>query len=205
MELTIRALSGEAGSTLEVSDAVFAQPFREALVHQVVTSYLAGGRLGTRAQKSRAEVTGGGAKPWRQKGTGRARAGTSRSPLWRSGGMAFPARPQSHAQKVNRKMYRGALRSILAELARQERLVVVADFTMDVPKTKALVGRLRELEIEGGLIVTADDDLNLTLAGRNLPSVEVCSVAAVSPVNLVSHDKVLITVAALKQLEERLS
>jgi large subunit ribosomal protein L4 len=198
-------LAGAGAGTIVVSDATFGNAFNEALVHQVVTAYLAGGRQGTRAQKNRSDVRGGGKKPWRQKGTGRARAGTIRSPLWRSGGVTFAARPQDHAQKVNRKMYRAAMRSILSELVRQERLVAVDEISVDSPKTKQLVAKLGELGLEKVLIVTEDLDEMLYLAARNIPNVDVVDVAAADPVSLVAFDKVLVTVSALRKFEEKLA
>ena len=205
MNLSIAAPGTASGKEVEVSEVAFGREFNEALVHQVVVAYLAGGRQGTRAQKTRSEVSGGGRKPWRQKGTGRARAGTIRSPIWRGGGKAFAAKPQDHSQKVNRKMYRGALASILSELVRQDRLVVVESFGVDAPKTRALVAKLRELELEGALIVTEEVDENLYLAARNLKSVDVRDMAATDPVSLVSHEKVVMTVGALKKFEEMLA
>jgi len=201
MNLNLAAGAG----TVEVTDATFGKEFNEALVHQVVTAYLAGGRQGTRAQKNRSQVSGGGKKPFRQKGTGRARAGTIRSPLWRSGGVTFAARPQDHTQKVNRKMYRAAMRSILSELVRQERLVAVEEFTVDAPKTKQLVAKLAELGLEKTLIVTEEVDANLYLAARNIPNVDVVDVAAADPVSLIAFDKVLVTVSALRKFEEKLA
>ncbi|MCK0752947.1 50S ribosomal protein L4 [Chromohalobacter japonicus] len=197
-------LAGAEASTVEVSDATFGKEFNESLVHQVVTAYFAAGRQGTRAQKTRAEVRGGGKKPWRQKGTGRARAGTIRSPLWRSGGVTFAARPQDYTQKVNRKMYRAAMRSILSELVRQERLVVVDSIAVDAPKTKQLIAKLKDLDLEKALIVTEDIDEKLFLAARNIPYVDVVDVAAADPVSLVAFDKVLVTVSALRKFEEKL-
>jgi large subunit ribosomal protein L4 len=201
MNLNLAAGAG----TVEVADATFGKEFNEALVHQVVTAYLAGGRQGTRAQKSRSDVRGGGKKPWRQKGTGRARAGTIRSPLWRSGGVTFAARPQDYTQKVNRKMYRAAMRSILSELVRQERLVAIEEFIVDAPKTKQVAAKLKELNLEKVLIVTEEVDEKLYLAARNLPHVDVVDVAAADPVSLVAFDKVLITVSALRKFEEKLA
>ncbi|MCE8017958.1 50S ribosomal protein L4 [Halomonas sp. MCCC 1A17488] len=201
MNLNLAAGAG----TVEVADATFGKEFNEALVHQVVTAYLAGGRQGTRAQKTRSDVRGGGKKPWRQKGTGRARAGTIRSPLWRSGGVTFAARPQDHSQKVNRKMYRAAMRSILSELVRQERLVAIDEFTVDAPKTKQLVAKLGELGLEKALIVTEEVDEKLYLAARNIPNVDVVDVAAADPVSLIAFDKVLVTVSALRKFEEKLA
>ncbi|GEK73936.1 MULTISPECIES: 50S ribosomal protein L4 [Halomonas] len=195
-----------AGGTVEVAEATFGKEFNEALVHQVVTAYLAGGRQGTRAQKNRSDVRGGGKKPWRQKGTGRARAGTIRSPIWRAGGVTFAARPQDYTQKVNRKMYRAAMRSILSELVRQERLVAVDAFAVETPKTKQLVAKLSELGLEDKvLIVTEEVDENLYLAARNIPNVDVVDVAAADPVSLVAFDKVLATVSALRKFEEKLA
>ncbi|MGP9569093.1 MULTISPECIES: 50S ribosomal protein L4 [unclassified Halomonas] len=201
MNLNLAAGAG----TVEVADATFGKEFNEALVHQVVTAYLAGGRQGTHAQKSRSDVRGGGKKPWRQKGTGRARAGTIRSPLWRGGGVTFAARPQDYTQKVNRKMYRAAMRSILSELVRQERLVAIEEFSVDAPKTKQVAAKLKELNLEKVLIVTEEVDEKLYLAARNLPHVDVVDVAAADPVSLVAFDKVLITVSALRKFEEKLA
>jgi len=201
MNLNLAARAG----TVEVADATFGKEFNEALVHQAVTAYLAAGRQGTRAQKSRSDVRGGGKKPWRQKGTGRARAGTIRSPLWRSGGVTFAARPQDYTQKVNRKMYRAAMRSILSELVRQERLVAIEEFVVDAPKTKQVAAKLKELNLEKVLIVTEEIDEKLYLAARNLPHVDVVDVAAADPVSLVAFDKVLITVSALRKFEEKLA
>ncbi|MBN8414050.1 50S ribosomal protein L4 [Halomonas denitrificans] len=198
-------LAGASAGTVELSDATFGKEFNEALVHQVVTAYLAGGRQGTRAQKNRSDVRGGGKKPWRQKGTGRARAGTIRSPIWRTGGVTFAARPQDHSQKVNRKMYRAAMRSILSELVRQERLVAVDAFSVESPKTKQLVAKLSDLGLEKVLIVTEEVDENLYLAARNIPNVDVVDVAAADPVSLVAFDKVLATVSALRKFEEKLA
>ena len=193
-----------AGGAVDVSDATFGKDFNEALVHQVVTAYLAGARQGTVAQKTRSDVSGGGKKPWRQKGTGRARAGTIRSPLWRSGGVTFAARPQDHSHKVNRKMYRAAMRSILSELVRQDRLVAVDAISVEAPKTKLLIAKLQELGLEKALIVTEEQDVSLYLAARNIPYVDVVNVAGADPVSLVGYDKVLMTVAALRKFEENL-
>ena len=200
MELALKDASG----ALEVSEATFGLEFNEALVHQVVVAYAAGARAGTRAQKTRSEVSGGGAKPWRQKGTGRARAGTSRGPIWRTGGVTFAAKPQDHSQKVNRKMYRGAIKSILSELVRQERLVVVENFAVETPKTKELVAKLNALELKDVLIVTPEVDENLFLSARNLYKVDVRDVDGIDPVSLVGFEKVLMTASAVKQLEEML-
>jgi len=193
------------GGSVEISDVAFAREFNEALVHQVVVAHMAGARQGSRAQKTRSEVNGGGRKPWRQKGTGRARAGTIRSPIWRSGGVTFAAKPQDHSVKVNRKMYRGALRCIVSELIRQERVVAVESFNIDEPKTKTLLSQLKTLDLSSTLIVTEEVDQNLYLAARNVKGVDVCDVQALDPVSLISHDKVLVTVGALKQLEEALA
>lgn len=195
-------LAVAGGKAIKVSAATFGRDFSEALVHQVVTAYMAGGRAGTKAQKTRSDVRGGGRKPWQQKGTGRARAGTIRSPLWRGGGQTFAARPRDHAQKVNRKMYRGALQAILSELVRQDRLVVLDAFELSAPKTSELLAKLAEQGFEKGLIVTAEVDGNLFLASRNLPNVHVLDVVGLNPVSLVAADKVIMTVDAVKKIEE---
>ncbi|KMV28577.1 50S ribosomal protein L4 [Photobacterium swingsii] len=200
MELVVKG-----ADALTVSETTFGRDFNEALVHQVVVAFAAGARQGTRAQKTRSDVSGGGAKPWRQKGTGRARAGTIRSPIWRSGGVTFAARPQDHSQKVNKKMYRGAMKSILSELVRQERLIVVDEFSLEAPKTKALVAKLNELELTDALIVTGELDENLFLAARNLYKVDVRDAAAIDPVSLIAFDKVVMTAAAVKAVEEMLA
>ena len=201
MELVLK----DAKGALEVSEATFGREFNEALVHQVVVAYGAGSRQGTRAQKTRSEVSGGGKKPWRQKGTGRARAGTIRSPIWRSGGVTFAAKNQDHSQKVNKKMYRGAIKSILSELVRQERLIVVEKFAVEAPKTKELVAKLNELELNDVLIVTSEVDENLFLSARNLYKVDVRDVTGIDPVSLIAFEKVLMTADAVKQLEEALA
>jgi len=195
-------LAVAGGNAIKVSEATFGRDFSEALVHQVVTAYLAGARAGTKAQKTRSDVRGGGRKPWKQKGTGRARSGTIRSPIWRGGGQTFAARPRDHSQKVNRKMYRGALQAILSELVRQERLVVMDSFELSSPKTSEFLGKLNGLEFEKGLIVTAEVDGNLFLATRNIPNVYVLDVAGLDPVSLVAADKVIMTVDAVKKIEE---
>ncbi len=197
-------LAGANGS-VEVSDLAFGKEFNEALVHQVVNAYLAGARQGTKAQKTRSEVSGGGAKPFRQKGTGRARAGTIRSPIWRSGGVTFAAKPRSYSQKVNKKMYRAAMRCIFSELVRQDRLVVVDQFSMDTPKTKQFIAKMKEFDLASALIVTEDVEANLYLAARNVPHVDVRDVAGIDPVSLVGFDKVVVTVPALKKIEEALA
>ena len=206
MELNI-SVPGKGASKkgVEVSETNFARQFNEDLVHQVVVAYLAGARQGSVAQKTRSEVKGGGKKPWRQKGTGRARAGTIRSPIWRGGGNAFAAKPRDYGQKVNRKMYKGALQSILSELVRQERLVVVEDFTVSAPKTKEMVGRLNELNLDNVLIVVEELDEAMYLSARNLRKVDVVDTQGVNPVSLIGFDKVLVTVPALKKIEESLS
>ena len=201
MELVLK----DANSALEVSEATFGRDFNEALVHQVVVAFGAGARQGSKAQKTRSEVRGGGAKPWRQKGTGRARAGTIRSPIWRSGGVTFAAKPQDHSQKVNKKMYRGAIQSILSELVRQDRLIVVEKFTVETPKTKELISKLKEFELKDVLIVTSEVDENLFLSARNLYKVDVRDVQGIDPVSLIAFEKVLMTADAVKQLEESLA
>jgi large subunit ribosomal protein L4 len=193
-----------ARETLELAEESFGAKFNAPLVHQVVTAYLAAGRAGTKAQKNRSDVRGGGRKPWKQKGSGRARVGTIRSPIWVGGGRTFAARPRSFAQKVNRKMYRGALRSMVSELLRQERLIVTAELAVSAPKTKELKGKLAALQFETGLIVVDQFDANLWLAARNLPNVDILEARFVDPVSLVGADKVLLTTAALKIVEERL-
>ena len=200
MELVLK----DAQSALEVSEATFGRDFNEALVHQVVVAYAANARQGTRAQKTRAEVTGSGKKPWRQKGTGRARAGTVKGPIWRGGGVTFAAKTQDHSQKVNKKMYRGALKSILSELVRQDRLVVVESFGVEAPKTKELKAKLKDMNLEDVLIVTPEIDENLFLAARNLYKVDVRDVAGIDPVSLIAFNKVLVTADAVKQIEEML-
>ncbi len=206
MQLSVhRAKKGGARKGVEVSDSVFGTEFNEALVHQVVTAYLAGGRAGTRAQKTRAEKRGGGAKPWRQKGMGRARAGSTRSPLWRGGAPTFAAKPKNYAQKVNKKMYRCAIRSIMSELVRQERLLVMEDFSIDAPKTQELAQKLKSLGLADVLIVAEDVDENLYLAARNLSRVDVRDASAIDPVSLISFEKVVVTKAALKKIDEWLT
>ena len=197
MQLTVAG-----GKDIKVSEATFGREFSEALVHQVVTAYLAGGRAGTKAQKNRSTARGGGKKPWRQKGTGRARAGTIRSPIWRGGGRTFAATPRDHSQKVNRKMYRGAMQAILSELVRQDRLLVVDSLEIAEPRTAALLGKLSELGFETGLIVTNELDENVYLASRNVPGVYTVDVAAIDPVGLVAADKVIMTVDAVEKIQE---
>ena len=205
MELNLTTATGKASSKpVEVSDVSFAGDFNEGLIHQVVTAYLAGGRSGTRAQKTRSQVRGGGIKPWRQKGSGRARAGTIRSPLWRSGGVTFAAKPQDWSQKINRKMYRAGMRSIMSELARQGRLIVLDDFSLEQPKTKLLATMLKEYDLDNVLILNEAFDEKVFLAARNLPHVDVRDVQGSDPVSLIAYDKVLITVSAVKKFEELL-
>ena len=195
-----------AGSgSVDVAESAFGVDFNEALVHQVVTAYLAGARAGTKAQKNRAAVRGGGIKPWRQKGTGRARAGTIRSPIWVGGGRAFAAQPRNHSQKVNKKMYRAALRSVFSELVRQDRLVIVEELTLEAPKTRLLAKELKSMELDNVLILNEAFDEKLFLAARNLPNVGICDVASMDPVVLIRFEKVLVTLPALKLIEERLS
>ena len=191
--------------TIAVNDTVFGSDYNETLVHQLVTAFLAGARSGTKAQKNRAAVSGGGAKPWRQKGTGRARAGTIRSPLWRHGGVTFAAQPRNYEQKLNRKMYRAGIRSILSELGRQERLIIVDDITVDAPKTKQLAAQLADLGVSKTLIITETGDENLYLSARNIPYVEITDVAGLTPVNLMRYDHVVATVGAIRAIEEWLS
>ncbi|MDH3787637.1 MAG: 50S ribosomal protein L4 [Xanthomonadales bacterium] len=197
MQLTVAG-----GKDIKVSESTFGREFSEALVHQVVTAYLAGGRAGTKAQKNRSAVRGGGRKPFRQKGTGRARAGTIRSPIWRGGGRTFAATPRDHSQKVNKKMYRGAMQAILSELVRQERLVVVGSFEVKEPRTGALISQLAELGFETGLIVTNELDENVYLASRNIPGVYTLDVSGIDPVSLVAADKVIMTVEAVEKIQE---
>jgi len=201
MELSIHS---ESAGSLQVSDLVFNAEYKPGLIHQVVTAYMAGGRAGTKAQKNRSAVSGGGSKPYRQKGTGRARAGTSRSPIWRGGGVTFAARPRDFSQKVNRKMYRGAVRSILSELARQDRLLVVPELALSAPKTKELVQKLGELGVSDALILTEGFDESLFLAARNLPGVDVMTAQEIDPVSMITFDKLLLTEGVIRRLEERL-
>ena len=202
MELQVQTISAHAATaTVALSDEVFGRDFNEALVHQVVTAYMAAARSGTKAQKTRAQVAGGGRKPWRQKGTGRARAGSNRSPLWRGGGRAFAAQPRNYQQKVNRKMYRSALRSILSELVRQDRLLVVDDFVLAEPRTKLARAAMDKLGVNDVLIISDELTENLFLAARNIPSVGMADVSAIDPVLLVSYDKVVVTQKALAGIE----
>ncbi len=191
--------------TITVSDAVFGLEYKESLIHQLVTAYMAAGRAGTVAQKNRSAVRGGGAKPWNQKGTGRARAGTSRGPLWRSGGVTFAAQPRDYTQKLNKKMYRAGMRSMLSELNRQQRLIIVDDIAVDTPKTKQMSAKLADLGVSKTLIITETGDEKLYLSARNLPHVEITDVAGMNPVNLVRYDHVVVTVGAVRAIEENLS
>jgi large subunit ribosomal protein L4 len=206
MDIQVALPGNKAGKEkVTVSDETFAKEFNESLVHQVVVTYMSGARQGSVKQKTRSEVAGGGRKPWRQKGTGRARAGTTRSPIWRSGGVTFAAVPQDHSKKINKKMYRGAIRCILSELLRQERLMVVEDFSVEDHKTKGLISKLNEFDLNNVLIVSDEVDQNLYLASRNLHKVDVRDAAAIDPVSLIGFDKVLMTVPALKKLEGMLA
>jgi large subunit ribosomal protein L4 len=195
----------KASDKVTVSDAVFGRDYNEGLVHQAVVSYLAGARAGTKAQKNRAAVSGGGAKPWRQKGTGRARAGTSRGPIWRSGGRAFAAQPRDHSVKLNKKMYRAAISSMLSELVRQERLLLVEDVAVDAPKTKTMVAKLKDLDLTKALFVTETGDKNLYLSARNIPYIDITDVAGMTPVDLVGAEKIVMTVGSVRVIEEWLS
>ncbi|MFK5894155.1 MAG: 50S ribosomal protein L4 [Pseudomonadota bacterium] len=205
MQVNMITASGKASKkTVEISDDIFSKDYNEALIHQVVTAYLAGGRSGTKAQKNRAAVSGGGAKPWKQKGTGRARAGTIRSPIWRSGGVTFAATNRDFSQKVNRKMYRSAVKSIVSELIRQERLLVIADFAINAPKTKDLADKLKGMNLDNVLLVTSDHDENLYLSSRNLINIEYTDTNHLNPVSLIAHEKVIMTADAIKKFEEGL-
>ena len=206
MDLNIKTLTGENHSVLHVADSVFSKDYNEALVHQVVVAYMAGARQGTKAQKTRSEVSGGGVKPWKQKGTGRARAGTIRSPLWRKGGVTFAAKPRNYEQKVNRKMYRAAIQSILSELLRAERLLAVEGFKLETPKTKEFVQLLKQLDVKEALIVVSPEEFTeeLYLASRNIKNVAVVDSIEINPVALMCFDKVIMTQEAVKQVEERL-
>lgn len=203
MDLNVQDLAGKEVSKLSVSDDRFNVSYNEDLVHQAVTAYLAGARQGSKQQKNRSDVRGGGKKPWAQKGSGKARAGTSSSPIWRSGGVTFAARPRGFEQKMNRKMYKGALRSILSELVRTDRFIVVDSLELSAPKTKELVATLNKLNLSNVLIVSGEVNENLYLSARNIPNVGVVEAQIVDPVALVSYDKVLISESAVKQLEER--
>jgi len=205
MEHTLTQADNAKNEKITLSDALFGYKFNQALVHQVITACMAAGRQGSKAQKTRAEVSGGGIKPWRQKGTGRARAGTIRSPIWRKGGVTFAAKPRDYSQKVNKKMYKNAMRSIFSELVKQDRFIVVKDFSVNTPKTKDLVEKLNKFNLQDVLILTDQLENNLQLASRNLPHVDVTAINNISPIDLIAFDKVMITLPALKQLEESLT
>lgn len=197
-------IDGTLGDSINVSETVFSNSYNEPLIHQVLIAYMAGSRAGTKTNKSRSDVRGGGIKPWRQKGTGRARAGSIRSPIWRGGGVTFAARPRSFKQKVNRKMYSAAMRSIVSELLRQERLKVVDEITISAIKTKELIKKLIQFNCQDVLIITKEDDNHISLASRNVPNVSVIDPSQINPLNLLMFKNVLITVDALKQVEEKL-
>ncbi len=205
MELKLKQSNKKADGKVTVSDSIFASEYNEALIHQALTAFMAGSRAGTKAQKTRSDVRGGGRKPWRQKGTGRARTGTIRNPIWRSGGVTFAARPKDYSQKLNKKMYRGAMRSILAELARQDRLVLIDEFTADAPKTKDMVAQLKSLDLNDVLIVTGEVTENLFLATRNIPHVDVVDTEEINPYVLIGYNKILMTQGALTKVEELLA
>jgi len=198
-------LNNTDGKAVKLDDAVFAKEYNETLVHQAVVAYMAAGRSGTKSQKTRSDVSGGGAKPWNQKGTGRARAGTSRGPLWRSGGVTFAARPRDYSKKLNKKMYRSAMCSIFSELVRSESLIIVDSFGVKEPKTKAMVVELEKLNVNNVLLISDEEDSNITLSARNIPNCETLTVSKLNPVSLVNHDKVVISSAAVKKVQEWLS
>ena len=198
-------LKNTDGKAVELDDAIFAKEYNETLVHQAVVAYMAAGRAGTKAQKTRSDVSGGGAKPWRQKGTGRARAGTSRGPLWRKGGVTFAARPRDYSKKLNKKMYRSAMCSIFSELVRSESLIIVDSFGVKEPKTKAMIAELSKLDVSNVLLISDEEDKNITLSARNIPNCEALTVSKLNPVSLVNHDKVVISSAAVKKVQEWLS
>jgi len=198
-------LNNADGKSVTLDDTVFAKEYNEALVHQAVVTYMAAGRSGTKAQKSRSDVSGGGAKPWRQKGTGRARAGTSRGPIWRKGGVTFAARPRDYSKKLNKKMYRAAMCSIFSELVRSDSLVIVDDFGVKEAKTKAMVAKLDKLNVGNALLVSDEEDINVALSVRNIPNCEVLMVSGLNPVSLVAHDKVIMTTSAINKVQEWLS
>lgn len=198
-------LKNTDGKAVKLDDAIFAKEYNETLVHQAVVAYMAAGRAGTKAQKTRSDVSGGGAKPWRQKGTGRARAGTSRGPLWRKGGVTFAARPRDYSKKLNKKMYRSAMCSIFSELVRSESLIIVDSFGVKEPKTKAMVAELDKLDVTNVLLISDEEDNNITLSARNIPNCETLTVSKLNPVSLVNHDKVVISSAAVKKVQEWLS
>lgn len=201
MELKLHNFGKKSAGKVKVADSVFGADFNEALIHQVVTAYMAGSRAGTKAQKTRSEVRGGGKKPWRQKGLGRARAGTIRSPIWRGGGVTFAAKPRDFSQKVNKKMYRGAMRSILSELARQERLILIDDFSLENPKTKSFVEKFNELKLKEALIITNEISENLYLASRNVPCVNVVDTQEINPYTLIGYENIVMTKDAVQKVE----
>ena len=205
MELKIHNIGKKSAGKLKVADSIFAVDYNEALIHQVVTAYMAGARAGTKAQKTRSEVRGGGRKPWRQKGTGRARVGTIRSPIWRGGGITFAAKPRDYSRKVNKKMYRGAMRSILSELARQDRLLLVDEIKLDKPKTKAFIEKLNALKLKEALIITDEISENLYLASRNIPHISVVDTMEINPYTLIGFEKVVMTKDAIQKVEAWLS
>ena len=204
MELNLKQLNKKAAGKVTVSDSIFATEYNEPLIHQALTAFMAGSRAGTKAQKTRSDVRGGGRKPWKQKGTGRARSGTIRSPIWRSGGVTFAARPKDYSQKLNKKMYRGAMRSIFAELVRQDRLILIDEFSADAPKTKDMVARLKSLELNDVLIVTSEVTENLFLSTRNIAHVDVVDTEEINPYVLIGYNKILMTKDALARIEELL-
>ncbi|MFT5426114.1 MAG: large subunit ribosomal protein L4 [Gammaproteobacteria bacterium] len=205
MELNLKQLNKKAAGKVTVSDSIFATEYNEPLIHQALTAFMSGSRAGTKAQKTRSDVSGGGKKPWKQKGTGRARSGTTRSPIWRGGGVTFAARPRDYSQKLNKKMYRGAMRSILAELVRQDRLIFIDEFSADVPKTKDMVARLKSLELSDVLIVTSEVTENLYLSTRNIAHVDVVDTEEINPYVLIGYNKILMTQDALARVEELLA
>ncbi|MBT5229832.1 MAG: 50S ribosomal protein L4 [Methylococcales bacterium] len=200
----VSAANGEVAGTIGVDDSIFSIEYNETLVHQLVTAYQAGGRAGTKAQKTRSEVSGGGAKPWRQKGTGRARAGTSSSPIWRTGGVTFAAKPRDYAQKINKKMYRKGIKCILSQLVREERLFAVEELGVSAPKTKDFSAKLQAMNVTSALFVVDKDDENISLASRNIPNVHVINVNQIDPVSLVGSKKILMTEASIRKMEEAL-
>ena len=205
MELKLKQSNKKADKKVTVSDSIFASAYNEALIHQALTAFMAGTRAGTKAQKSRSDARGGGRKPWKQKGTGRARSGTIRSPIWRGGGVTFAARPKDYSQKLNKKMYRGAMRSILAELARQDRLVLIDEFSAAAPKTKDMLAQLKALDLSDVLIVTGEVTENLFLSTRNIPHVDVVDTEEINPYVLIGYNKILMTQGALAKVEELLA
>ena len=205
MDIVISGFNGESAGTINVSSSAFNRDFNEDLIHQAVVAYAAGSRQGSKAQKNRSDVRGGGKKPWKQKGSGRARAGSSRSPIWRHGGVTFAARPRSFGQKINKKMYKAAISSIVSELIRQDRLIVVESFNIGQPKTKELLEKIRPFNAENLLIISEEISENMYLSARNVPSVDISDINGADPVRLVGFDKILMTVSAIKKLEERLA